>query len=243
MENNILLLAEKDLHQLTQLNLQPYDDILLLTASPDHSVPISTIRQLLGLQQQFQRQINLLTSSVSKPNQTFLWAWLLGKISVRYPEKNITILDNSPTLQQLAAICNEQGQSIQLLNAPAIVNTAKESTEELQPQDKNPVLDQPELTPIAEQVSESTELPAATTITVKKSEYQLQPANAESKDPVAIASMIIENEERRRKNNQIIVDILPALARGFLLRLSVNAGLASVGSCCWRHCCTTHFTG
>ena len=68
MENNILLLAEKDLHQLTQLNLQPYDDILLLTASPDHSVPISTIRQLLGLQQQFQRQINLLTSSVSKPN-------------------------------------------------------------------------------------------------------------------------------------------------------------------------------
>ena len=173
MENNILLLAEKDLHQLTQLNLQPYDDILLLTASPDHSVPISTIRQLLGLQQQFQRQINLLTSSVSKPNQTFLWAWLLGKISVRYPEKNITILDNSPTLQQLAAICNEQGQSIQLLNAPAIVNTAKESTEELQPQ----------------------------------------------------------------------VDILPALARGFLLRLSVNAGLASVGSCCWRHCCTTHFTG
>lgn len=190
MENNILLLAEKDLHQLTQLNLQPYDDILLLTASPDHSVPISTIRQLLGLQQQFQRQINLLTSSVSKPNQTFLWAWLLGKISVRYPEKNITILDNSPTLQQLAAICNEQGQSIQLLNAPAIVNTAKESTEELQPQDKNPVLDQPELTPIAEQVSESTELPAATTITVKKSEYQLQPANAESKDPVAIASMI-----------------------------------------------------
>ena len=38
-------------------------------------------------------------------------------------------------------------------------------------------------------------------------------------------------------------DILPALARGFLLRLSVNAGLASVGSCCWRHCCTTHFTG
>ncbi|MBP7980734.1 MAG: hypothetical protein KAZ06_03450 [Tolumonas sp.] len=206
MENNILLLAEKDLHQLTQLNLQPYDDILLLTASPDHSVPISTIRQLLGLQQQFQRQINLLTSSVSKPNQTFLWAWLLGKISVRYPEKNITILDNSPTLQQLAAICNEQGQSIQLLNAPAIVNTAKESTEELQPQDKNPVLDQPELTPIAEQVSESTELPAATTITVKKSEYQLQPANAESKDPVAIASMIIENEERRRKNNQIIVD-------------------------------------
>ncbi len=204
MENNILLLAEKDLHQLTQLNLQPYDDILLLTASPDHSVPISTIRQLLGLQQQFQRQINLLTSSVSKPNQTFLWAWLLGKISVRYPEKNITILDNSPTLQQLAAICNEQGQSIQLLNAPAIVNTAKESTEELQPQDKNPVLDQPELTPIAEQVSESTELPAATTITVKKSEYQLQPANAESKDPVAIASMIIENEERRRKNNQII---------------------------------------
>ena len=134
MENNILLLAEKDLHQLTQLNLQPYDDILLLTASPDHSVPISTIRQLLGLQQQFQRQINLLTSSVSKPNQTFLWAWLLGKISVLYPEKNITILDNSPTLQQLAAICNEQGQSIQLLNAPAIVNTAKESTEELQPQ-------------------------------------------------------------------------------------------------------------
>ena len=91
---------------------------------------------------------------------------------------------------QLAAICNEQGQSIQLLNAPAIVNTAKESTEELQPQDKNPVLDQPELTPIAEQVSESTELPAATTITVKKSEYQMQPANAESKDPVAIASMI-----------------------------------------------------
>lgn len=204
MENNILLLAEKDLHQLTQLNLQPYDDILLLTASPDHSVPISTIRQLLGLQQQFQRQINLLTSSVSKPNQTFLWAWLLGKISVLYPEKNITILDNSPTLQQLAAICNEQGQSIQLLNAPAIVNTAKESTEELQPQDKNPVLVQPELTPIAEQASESTELPAATTITVKKSEYQLQPANAESKDPVAIASMIIENEERRRKNNQII---------------------------------------
>ena len=162
---------------------------------------------------------------------------------MRYPEKNITILDNSPTLQQLAAICNEQGQSIQLLNAPAIVNTAKESTEELQPQDKNAVLDQPELTPIAEQASENTELPAATTITVKKSEYQLQPANAESKDPVAIASMIIENEERRRKNNQIIVDILPALARGFLLRLSVNAGLASVGSCCWRHCCTTHFTG
>ena len=40
-----------------------------------------------------------------------------------------------------------------------------------------------------------------------------------------------------------ILDILPALARGFLLRLSVNAGLASVGSCCWRHCCTTHFTG
>ena len=222
MENNILLLAEKDLHQLTQLNLQPYDDILLLTASPDHSVPISTIRQLLGLQQQFQRQINLLTSSVSKPNQTFLWAWLLGKISVRYPEKNITILDNSPTLQQLAAICNEQGQSIQLLNAPAIVNTAKESTEELQPQDKNPVLDQPELTPIAEQASESTELPAATTITVKKSEYQLQPANAESKDPVAIASMIIENEERRRKNNQIIVDILPAL------KLSVVHGAESL---------------
>ena len=62
-----------------------------------------------------------------------------------------------------------------------MVNTAKESTEELQPQDKMQFWINPELTPIAEQISENTELPAATTITVKNREYQLQPANAESK--------------------------------------------------------------
>ena len=44
--------------------------------------------------------------------------------------------------------------------------------------------------------------------------------------------------------SELTIDILQRpKGRGFLLRLSACAVFASVGSCCWRHYCTTHFTG
>lgn len=174
MGSNILLLAEEHLAHLPQLNLQQYPDIMVVVTALDKSVPISTVRQLLTLQLQYPLQISVITSSAAKPNQPLNWAWLLGKLSVVHPGRGISILDNSRELQELAETCHEQGQSVQLLSFSS--GTTNTTTAQSAP----------------------------ATITVKKSEYQLQPSHAEPKDPVSIKSMIMENEERRRKNDEII---------------------------------------
>ena len=125
MEQNILLLTDENLPCLSKFNLSMYSQILVTIVSPEGTVAIPTAKQLLAIQSQQQCPIRLELHSSSVVKQGVFWAWKLGELAVSAPDAQITILTEDNTLQLLAELCAEQGQSVQVLQ---VYNTTMEST-------------------------------------------------------------------------------------------------------------------
>ncbi|WP_316672194.1 hypothetical protein [uncultured Tolumonas sp.] len=212
MENNILILEESNIHQLTRLNLPMYSQILVTTSQQDGKISILTAKILLAIQLQHQLNIQLLVNAALAPDMNIFWAWLLGKLAATEPDAQITVLSNSSQEHQpLIELCSEHHPSVQLLQV--MDETKKKSDESVQVVAIAPSLVQ-ETGPIAA-VLESNNLQ----ITVEQEKATIvMPIKAEPAAAVLtdihsveltekrseIAEMIKEKEERKLKNEQII---------------------------------------
>jgi hypothetical protein len=120
MNNNVLILAEDDLGQLPELNLQMYPHVIVATSSQSGTLSIASAKALLAIQLQHQSHVQLLVNAAKNPNPQIYWACLLGKLAASAQETQITLLTSDHAFQALVEICAEYGQSLRLLR----VNTA-----------------------------------------------------------------------------------------------------------------------
>jgi hypothetical protein len=210
MENNILILEESNIPQLTRLNLPMYSQILVTTSQQDGKISILTAKTLLAVQLHHQLNIQLLVNSAHTPDMNIFWAWLLGKLTATEPDAQITVLsDSSQEHQPLIELCSEYHQSVQLLQV--MDDAKKKSDEPVQVVAIAPSLEQ-EAEPIAT-VVESSNPPIAiepekvtVAMPMQVESVALTDIHAveQTEKRSEIAEMIKEKEERKRKNEQMI---------------------------------------
>lgn len=212
MENNILILEESNIPQLTRLNLPMYSQILVTTSQQDGQISILTTKTLLAIQLQHQLNVQLLVNTSHSPNMNIFWAWLLGKLTATEPNAQITVLSNSSQEHQpLIEICTEYNQSVQLLQvmddtkkksnesvnaievASLLVHDAEESTLAVA-ENSVPMMSEPEKKTIPATTNPEPLAEAFTDI------HSVEPTEKRSE----IAEMIREKEDRKRKNEQMI---------------------------------------
>lgn len=216
MEHNILILEADNVAQLARLNLQMYPQIVVTLSAPDGAIPLSITRQLLTIQREQNRHIQLLVNPARTPVPRLFWAWLLGKLTVTAPDAQITILTSShKELQPLVAIGAEERQSVRLLQ----VSTASPENPEKKPDESVNVASllvdattndagtgadtatgnshPPEAKPEEKQA-------LATTMTLTDNAFTDIHAIELVDKPSEIAEMIREKEGRQRKNEQMI---------------------------------------
>jgi len=129
MSNNLLILAEDDLGQLPELNLQMYPQVIVTTSSQNDTLSIVTAKTLLALQLKHNINVQLIVNAAKNPIQPIYLSWLLGQLAINAPETQITLLTSDHALQPLVEICAEYGQSLRLLQ----VNTAAQDLSEKKP--------------------------------------------------------------------------------------------------------------
>lgn len=210
MENNILILEESNIPQLTRLNLPMYSQILVTTSQQDGKISILTAKTLLAVQLHHQLNIQLLVNSAHTPDMNIFWAWLLGKLTATEPDAQITVLsDSSQEHQPLIELCSEYHQSVQLLQ---VMDDAKKKSDE----PVQVVAIAPSLVQEAEPISaivESSNPPIAiepekvtVAVPMQAESVALTDIHAveQTEKRSEIAEMIKEKEERKRKNEQMI---------------------------------------
>lgn len=101
MVSSVLMLAEDQMAQLAELDLSLYSDLMVAVSAADSVLSVSTTAQLLAIQRQHQRPIQLLVNTASTPQPLLFWAWALGQLAGKEAETQCTILTESDELQPL----------------------------------------------------------------------------------------------------------------------------------------------
>ncbi len=101
------MLAEDHMAQLAELDLSLYSDLMVAVSVPKDVLSVSTTTQLLALQRQYQRPLQLLVNTASIPQPLLFWAWILGQLAGKEAETQCTILTDSDELQPLLDLCTD----------------------------------------------------------------------------------------------------------------------------------------
>ena len=117
MVSTVLMLAEDHIAQLAELDLSLYSNLMVVVSAPEGVLSVSTTTQLLAMQRQYQRPVQLLVNTASTPQPLLFWAWLLGQLAGKKPEAQCTMLTDSDELQPLLDLCaDHQSLQLRLLN-------------------------------------------------------------------------------------------------------------------------------
>jgi hypothetical protein len=117
MVNSVLMLAEDHIAPLAQLDLSLYSHLMVAVSAPAGVLSVLTKSQLLAMQQQCQRPVQLLVNTASIPQPLLFWSWVLGKLAAKEPETQCTILTDSDKLQPLLDLyADHPSLQLRLLN-------------------------------------------------------------------------------------------------------------------------------
>lgn len=105
MVSSVLMLAEDQMAQLAELDLSLYSNLMVAVSAADSVLSVSTTAQLLAIQRQHQRPIQLLVNTASTPQPLLFLAWALGQLAGKEAETQCTILTESDELQPLLDLC------------------------------------------------------------------------------------------------------------------------------------------
>ena len=107
MVSTVLMLAEDHIAQLAKLDLSLYNNLMVAVSAPKGVLSVSTTTQLLAMQRQYQRPLQLLVNNASTPQPLLFWAWVLGQLAGKEAETQCTILTDSNELQPLLDLCTD----------------------------------------------------------------------------------------------------------------------------------------
>ena len=105
MVSTVLMLAEDHIAELAELDLSLYSNLMVVVSAPEGVLSVSTTTQLLTMQRQYQRPVQLLVNTASTPQPLLFWAWALGQLAGKEAETQCTILTESDELQPLLDLC------------------------------------------------------------------------------------------------------------------------------------------
>lgn len=117
MVSTVLMLAEDHIAQLAKLDLSLYSNLMVAVSAPEGVLSVLATTQLLAIQRQYQRPLQLLVNTAATPQPLLFWAWLLGQLAGKETETQCTILTDSDELQPLVDLCADiQSLQLRLLN-------------------------------------------------------------------------------------------------------------------------------
>nr|WP_321241057.1 hypothetical protein [uncultured Tolumonas sp.] len=127
MVSSVLMLAEDHITQLAELDLSLYSDLLVAVSAPKGVLSVLTTTQLLAMQRQHQRPIQLLVNTASTPQPLLFWAWVLGQLAGKEAATQCTILTASDELQPLLDLCADHPLlQLRLLNTQTDKNHSEQ---------------------------------------------------------------------------------------------------------------------
>lgn len=140
MVSTVLMLAEDHIAQLADLDLSLYSNLLVAVSAPEGVLSVLTTTQLLAMQRQHQRPIQLLVNTASIPQPLLFWAWVLGQFAGKETATQCTILTASDELQPLLDLCTDHPLlQLRLLNTQ-IDKSLRDSEQEARKQRNDKII-------------------------------------------------------------------------------------------------------